>query len=331
MTTPYNLLTRDAQLALTEFSDAFLASLAVADPADNWAIRLGYEHKSMSLATRFPIPMSAPGFVERTGDDRLRSLYERTLGVIPKSWVDGVQILKEVLQAPDFLGWGEEPSRIAVEAARHPNSIVAAMLEANPLTDVYREENEGGATLSTLHLFEAANHLINPVEPDLGNFGNITAVSGGSINASLIKTLKAKFRKRVGLNGKPMGLRFDTLIVPAAREEEALDFFQSDNLILAVLNGATPVGGVPTNNRHKGTVTVVVADELTDEDKLYALDSRSPNKSWVVQSMGTPEEITFDESSDFYKNTGKLAKKFILRAGVSAALPHAIELVDLSA
>lgn len=330
MATPYNLVSRDAQLALTEFSNEFEAAMSIADPDNLWANQYGLAYTSTAIATRFPIPLSAAGYVERKGDDRLRSLYERTLGVKPKEWVDGVQILKSILEAPDFVGWASEPTRIAREGIRQPNTLVAELLEANPLCDLYREENEGGTVLSTLHLFEAANHLVNVVEPDLGTFGNITTVSGGSINAALIKILKAKFRARKGPNGKPMGLRFDTLVVPAAREEEAKDFFESDNLILAVLNGATTVGGVPTNNRHKGTVNVVVGDELTNADKLYALDSRSGARPWIIQTSGSPEEITYDESSDFYKDTGKVAKKYVLKMGVAAALPQAIELVDLS-
>lgn len=330
MATPYNLVTRDAQLALTEFSNEFDAAMAVADPDSLWAQMLGLSFTSTAIATRFPIPLSAAGYVKRRGDDRLRSLYERTLGVKPETWVDGVEILKDILTAPDFVGWAGEPTRIATEGARQPNTLAAELLEANPLTDLYREESSGGATLSTLHLFEAANHLINVVEPAYGTFGNITTSSGGAIDAALVKGLKTKFSSRKGPNGKPMGLSFDTMIVPAAREQEALDFFQSDNLILAVTQGGANVGGVPTNNRHKGTVNVIVAKELTNANRLYAMCAASAAKPWIIQTSGSPEEITYDESSDFYKNTGKVAKKYVLKMGIAAAIPQAIELVDLS-
>jgi hypothetical protein len=120
--------------------------------------------------------------------------------------------------------------------------------------------------------------------------------------------------------------------VPAALEESAKDFFESDNLVLAIENqaGSENVGGTWTNNRHKGTVEVVVCDELLDDAIMYAIDGTRGVYPWIVQDGGTPEEIRYDKTDALYKDQGKIGVKYVLTMGVAAALPHAIERLTIS-
>jgi hypothetical protein len=234
MATPFNLVSRDAQQALTEFSQEFDAALAVAD-AEPWSRRFGLYNSSRSIRTTYPIPVSAAGYVERKGDDKLRSLFERSLSMSPKEWVDGVAEKAIVVEAPDFIGWAGEPARIAKEGARHPNRLVAEMLAANPLLAFYADEKLGVA--STIRLF-ASNHPVNIFDSSFLTFDNDHSAS--AIDSTMLKAAKLRFRQRKGPNGKPMGLRVTHMLVPAAREEEAKDFLESDNLVIAVQNvGAT--------------------------------------------------------------------------------------------
>jgi hypothetical protein len=328
MVAPYRMVSRDAQVALNEFSTAFDQALAVADP-DLWATRFGLANSSRAIRTTYPIPVSAAGYVERSGDDKLRALFERSASMSPVEWVDGVSVKAQIVEAPDFIGWAGEPARIAREGARQPNVQVATMLHANPLLDLYREELPGGSVASTITLF-SSSHPVNIFDSDYGVFDNDHLAS--AIDATMITAAKLRFRKKLAPNGRPMGLRLTHLLVPAAREQEALDFFESDNLILAVQNvGKTEnVGGVPTNNRHKGTVEVVVCDELLDDDIIYALDGNKGCFPWIIQDGGAPEEIRYDKDSDYYKNTGLIGVKYVLQMAVAGALPHAIERITLA-
>jgi phage major head subunit gpT-like protein len=327
MATPFNLVSRDAQQALTEFSSDFDAALAVAD-AEPWAQRFGLYNPSRAIQTTYPIPISAAGYVERKGDDKMRALFEKSLSMKPKEWVDGVKAKASIVEAPDFIGWAGEPARIAREAARQPNTLVAAMLEANPLLDLYRHEHPGGSVASTIELF-ADTHPVNIFDASFSTFSN-DSITGTEIDADLIKSIKLKFRNRLGPNGKKMGLRLTHLLVPAAREEEARDFFESDNLILAVQEGGANVGGVPTNNRHKGTVELVVCDEFTNDDLLYAVDGTKGVYPWIIQHGGSPEEIRYDKTDAMYKDTGDVGVKYVLLMAAAAALPHGIERITLS-
>jgi len=325
MATPYLMQPRDAQLALTEFSEAFDAALAIGDP-DPWSARLGYLHTSSSVRTRFPLPISQAGFRERLGDDVLRDLYAVSLDVVPKEWVDGVKVKARLIEDGDFVGWAKEPANMAREAMRHKNELVAAMLEANPYLDLYRVERPGGSTASAVELF-SASHPVNIRDSGLSTFDNDIA---GSINEALITALKLYFRTLKGPNGKPLGLQLGSLLVCPTHEEAVADLLTQDTLVQAVTNvgGTENVGGIPKRNRHKD-VSFDVSAELSSTSFLYAFAKDGP-PAWVLQTVGMPEEIVFDKTDTLYKETGEVGLKYVLEEGVAAALPHGVVRVTIS-
>lgn len=323
----FNQVSRDAQTALTEFSSEF-DSVFTAPDADPWAERCGLVNTSTAIRTTYPIPIDAAGYKVRKGDDRMRRLMERSLSMSPIEWVDGVQELASVVEAPDFIGWGGAPSRMATEASRLPNVLVAALLAANPYLDLYRVEKPGGSVASTIHLFDTT-HPVNIFDAGKGVFTNVGTAA--KIGVDFTKAAKIRFRKRKAPNGKAGGYRFTHLLVPSALEEEAREFYESDNIILAVTNkaGSENVGGVPTNNRHKGTVEVIVCDELEEDNVVYPMDVRKGAYPWIIQNGGGPEEIPYTKLDGLYKDKGMIGVKYVLKMAVAAALPHAIERITI--
>jgi hypothetical protein len=314
MATPYSLVSRDAQLALTEFSTEFDAALAVGSP-DLWSSAFGHSFTSRAIKTTYPIPVSAAGYVKRQGDDKMRDLFERSASVVPFEWVDGVSARAAIVEAPDFVGWVGEPGRIAVESLRLLNILAVTVLEGNAVLD-----------FDGLSLFNAA-HPVNVFDASLGTFSNVVAGPIASIAVALPAAL-TRFRQKKGPNGKPMGLRVTDVIVPSGREQEAKSFLQSDLMYAATLAQGSNTQQT-TNNIYKGAVNLVVADELTSANDIYFLDRNGP-PPYVIQDGGAPEEITYDKDSDMYKDTGKIGKKFVKLAGYAGLLPHAIEKVTLS-
>jgi len=327
MAKPFNLVSGDAQRSLEDFSSEFDEALAVAETDSQWAQMLGLFVSSSAIRTTYPVPIDAAGYRLRKGDDKLRRLFQRSLSITPEEFQDGVVEKASIVEAPDFIGWAGAPARIAREAARHSNTLVAAMLEANANLDFYKDPQGGDLAIS---LF-AGNHPVNVLNTGAGTFDNDQTSSGGVVDATFMKGVKQRFRQLKGPNGKPMGLRMTHLIVPAAREEEAKDFLESDNLILALENfaGTENVSAAPTNNRHKGTVTLVVADELTNDDVVYSVAANTGAYPWVLQE-GASEQITFDKNDHKYKTSGMIGMSFTRLAAAAGALPHGIEKMDFS-
>jgi hypothetical protein len=329
MATPYNQVSHDAAQALTEFSSAFDKAFSTVDPESTWARQYGYVHNSASIKTTFPIPLDAAGYHEFKGDHKYRRLGARSLSMKTKTWQDGVEEFSKVIEAPDFIGWGQAPANMGREATRHPMKLVAALLKANPFLDLYKVEEDGGWVSASAIRWFADAHPVNVLDDSFGTFDNDQ--SAVKIGADMISAAKLRFRQRLAPNGTPGGYVLDTLLVPAVLEEQAKDFFESDTLVLAVENaGGTIVGGVPRNNRHKGSVNLVVCPELLDANVVYAIDSQAAASPWILQDTGAPTEIRFDKDSEYWKHTQKVALSYLLEMAVAACLPHAIERITLT-
>lgn len=330
MATPFQLISRDAQDALREFSTAFDGALALA-PADIWSKQFGLNYTGKFKVT-FPLSISAAGYRERKGDDKMRSLYEKSLDMLPKEWSDGVAEKASIIEAPDFIGWGSEPGRIALEGNRHPNLLVSDILHNNPVLDFYK--NSAYSALTMFH----ASHPINVFDPASPTFANdvnykVSGATGtGIIDSGFLKGAKTRFRTRKGPNGRFLGLQFTHLLVNPAREQEARDALENDLLITTITNkaGSENVAAATGNNRMKGAVTLVVGDELQDDNIVYCLDASRGCYPWIVQDGGAPEQIIFDKSDAMYKANGKVGVKYVLTMGAAAALPQAIERVNLA-
>ncbi len=327
----YNQLPRTVQSALTEYSDAFKEALVLADVQD-WATLLGVGAVSNAIKTVYPLPIYAAGYQEFSGEVKYRSLYTRMITMRGKQWQDGVKEKAAGVEASDFMGWGAQPAAMALEAKRLPNTIAANMLALNsfngPLLDLYRDPDDETASISK-NLF-ASDHRYNVLDASKGTFNNTDIHD--ALDADFLKEAKAHFRGLKGPNGKPLGLQMTHLLVPASLEQQARDLLENDMLIETIRNGSTPVGGVAIPNPHKGTVTLIVADELQEGTNpyVYALALNKPGMvPWIVQTTGAPEETILDKDSDFYKTSRSIAIAHFVDANVGPAFPHPILRVEI--
>jgi hypothetical protein len=320
---PFNQVSGDAQLALQQFSAELDGALAAAD-ATPWAFNFGLSHVG-KWRTLYPIPIDAIGYVERRGDDKYSTLGERSCSFTPREFFAGVEAKVSVVEAPDFVGWAGAPARIAQATIRHPNKVVAAMLEANDNLSFYRDEQL--RTDLGIALFASA-HPVNLFKSSLGTFDNDH--SAAAINAAMMKAAFVRFATRRASNGEYMGLTPTDLLVPPALAQEAKDFLESDNLLTVLTqnaNAATAATG--TTNRWKNVVNLVVVPEFTSSAYVYLIDRNGP-PPYVVQSAEAPEELLFDKTSEFCKTTGKVKIGYSLIAGAAGCLPHAIERIEIT-
>jgi len=317
-----NQLYSDARQALTEFSDRFKDSLQQNKDFTTWSAEIGIEVVTDALKTVFPIPLDAPGFTEFKDDMKYRDLFERSLSMVEKTWQDGVKGKADKFER-DFVGWLLAPENMATAARRAPNKWVTSLLEANPILEYYRDPES--KTAGSINMFHAA-HPVNPIIPDLGTFGN-TGAAPVTADAAWLKQAKSDFGKVKGLNGDPLGLEMTHILTPRAREQEFKDLLENDILVQTVKNaaGTENVGGVGVNNRHKGTVQLIVGEELTSDVTFYTLAMNTGIYPWVMQRRATLEELLSDKSSQHYHDTLEVKLSYILRGNAQLALPHSIK------
>lgn len=312
MGSEYLLLSADAQRAVEEFSQDFAAAL-VQSPVEQWAKDLGRYKQSKALKTTYPIPLSAAGYMEFKGDVKYRSLHEKSISLTPKTWQDGVAELASIVEAPDFTGWDAEPAAMAVAGDALLNEIIATLLEANAV-----QAFDGKA-------FFADDHPYNIKDASIGTFDNNITGAGTDSTVANLKLAKQYFRDRKAANGKPLGLRMTHVLVPAELEEIWRDILERD-MVLDSLTTAGITGFGPLPNRHKGTVKLVVSDELTNASQWYPLALNKPGMApWVVQDEGAPEEIISDKSSFLYQSSLKIGVAYVKRANGGLLLPQCIQ------
>lgn len=338
MSKPLQQLSGDAQRRLEEFSAEFDQAFEAADPTSEWAYLFGnVVVKDGVIRSTFPMNVSAAGYVERKGDDKLRSMYQRSISVEPIEWTDGIAEKAIVLESDSFSGWAGEPARMAREALRHPNLLVATLLEANANLDFYKDRTNNSDL--GIPLF-ATTHPVNIFDTAFGTFKNALVQADTStattLNSAVMRAVFKNMATRPGANGRTMRLRPTHLFCSPNQEEACKDFLESDLDRAVFLEGG--VGSqkntqLTTNNRWKDIVQLVVGDELTtaSDSFLYFLDIRSGAKPWVIQTGGSPREIVYDYNDALYKDQGMLGRKYILRMAANGALPHAIVRVNLAA
>lgn len=305
----FNLISQDAQTRLTEFREDFtLAYTQETTPADDWARQLGLYVASKALKTKFPVPVSAAGYKEFEGDIRYRSLFQKSLELVPKTWQDGIAELASVVEAPDFIGWPGQPEAMAAAARALPNEIIAAALEAN-----------GTHPLDSLAFFHAS-HLVNILDAGAGTFANTFSGGGTAASTAALETAKANMRKVKAPNGKPMGLRMTHVMCHPEKEETWRNLLERDLIVEAVGSSFAAV-----DNRHKGTVQLIVCDQLTVSAQWYALGlNKAGMYPWIVQDEGAPETIVQGKDDALYKTQLQVGFASILRGNGALALPHCV-------
>lgn len=299
-------LSGDAQRSLEEFRQDF--ALALSQAQEQWANDAGHHVVTDAPRVTFPIPVDAAGYKEFKGEIKYRSLFEKSVSLTPRRWTDGVQELASVIEAPDFIGWLNAPAAMAAAASCLPNQIIADAIAANGTCW------DGAAFFSDTHPF-------NIYDSSIGTYDNDFTGAGTTLTTANLKLAKQRFRAIKGPGGKPLGLRMTHVMVPPALEETAKDLLEQDMIIQAV--GST-YGAV--DNRHKGTLKLIVADELASDVLWYGLALNQPGmKPWVTCSRAAPEEIQQGKDSHLYATTLKVALAYILDSEGSLLLPQCMQ------
>jgi phage major head subunit gpT-like protein len=131
-------------------------------------------------------------------------------------------------------------------------------------------------------------------------------------------------------NGVRLGIYPDTILCPIP-QVEGLKNLLAQAFILGGPTSGTSNGTM--NNPYLGRFNVVPVKEFTSSVDWYLVDSKKCSEGlspWVALRQTVPQSLAlrvFDESSDFFKNTGDIKMSSHIWYGFGLAIPHAIRLV----
>lgn len=319
-------LPKASQDAIREFNDRYIASVGAAAPP-SWS-DLGDFFPVSSPMVTFPISNFALKYQQTEGESRFRSLEEKSFDIKVEEFDAGVEarMLDLSTKAFAYRNWLQGPARMQLAEARHRNKSLVTLLEAGA-SKVWGASVGNPNGIDGVNFF-SASHLSNFNDPDSTTWSNYQSVAADVVSIANLKAEVTAMQGVLDENGDKLGVDPDTILVPTAKYEP-LKFLLAQNLMLE--NGT---GSAGVTNPYSGKFNVIHVPEFTDANDWYLVDSK------LLASAGLPPWIsmrytvdpslelrTWDESSDFFKNTGKIKVASHVWYGFALAFPQAIRKV----
>lgn len=298
--------------ALREFDDRFVAAIGVGAPA-GWHNQYGTVEGVNSPYVTFPVSALGLKYQATMGENRFKTASETSFDIKASEFDEGIEekLLNLFTQTFAYRKWQNGPSLLLAAEQRFVAQKIAALLEAGTSTTIYDGKN-----------FFATDHPVNFANPSLGTFSNYQSGAKDVVSVTNIAAEIALMRAAVkDENNDKLGANPDTILVPTEKYE-ALKNLLAQNLILDTSAGVS--------NPYQGKLNVVEVKELTDVNDWYLVDSSLVAQGltpWLALRYAAPNSLglrQYDESSDFFKDTGKIKVSSHIWYGFSLGMPHAI-------
>lgn len=316
---PADTLPTSSRDALELFDERFNAAQIQQAEQPDWVSVYGESSSTPALETRYPMSVLNLKFQEtKTQEGRFRTIGEKDTILSVAEYDDGVEIelLKLLTNSFTAKRWAEAPGLLVRSERLFVLKLIAAALEAN----------SGTCGWDDLALFHDS-HKANPVKDGYGTFDNLQATTKDVVSLTNIEAEITAMLEVPDVNGDALGVLADTVFVPRQKWQGLKNLLKQD----FVPNGA----GTATmrNPYNDADLTVVPIHQFTDANDWYLLDSKMIAAGlvpWIVSKLALGgnfaalENRYFDESSDRFKETGKIAVSRHIWYGQKFLYPHAI-------
>ena len=318
----HDTLPTSSQDALEMFDERYLALRLLASPT-TWADLLGEVHSSPSTSTKYPMAFLALKYLETLDEaGHFRTIGEKDCELQVVQYDDGVEmeLLKLLTNSFTARRWMDAPAGLIQAESYLKSKSLATMLEANTATC-------GWDDLALFH----DSHKANPKDTAAGTFDNKQATTKSVLDVTKIAEEVALMMAVTDENGDKLGVSPTAIGVPTEKYHGLVTLLKQD--IIANSGGTASI----RNPYADGTLKVVHMPELTDADDWFLFDENLIAKGaapWVVAKLALPAPgfdalsmRRFDENSDHFKKTGKIAVSSRVFYGFKFLYPHAIRLV----
>jgi hypothetical protein len=260
----------------------------------------------------FPVSQLRSKYQRTQGEGRAKTAGEKSFDIKSEEFDDGYEakLVDLYQQSFSYRRWQQAPAALVAAEAIFRQRQIALKLEAG----------ETIPFLDTGKFFFSATHLANLFDPSVAQFSNYQATP----TAITVPNLEAEATAMKNVrdeNGDKMGVKADTILVPTEKGESTKNLLKKEMIA---------EGSVSVSNPYMNGFTVIEVPEFTDVDDWYLVDSKliaTGVSPWVSLRQNMPSALAlriFDESSDRFKETGRLRIQSHIWYGFALALPHAI-------
>lgn len=304
------LLPTTSEEAIRQFNEKYLAILSAASPSD-WAARFFTSLPAPRVT--FPLSAMATKFIEtKEKSGRFKSFEEKSFDLKVTQFDAGFEVSLMDLKTNVFSArnWSNAPGRFKVAEQRHLASKLAALLEAGTSTTSPWDDVN----------FFATTHKANPFEGTT-TWSNYQAAAAAPTLVNIQAEMVAMSIAVKDENGDKLGAQASEIWLPTEKFQPVSD----------LLNQAFLASG--ESNYMTGKIKAVHVPELTDVNDWYLVDTNllaqgyDPMISAKYQEPSSLGLRFWDESSDFFKDTGKIKVAQNIWTGNGLLFPHAIRKV----
>jgi hypothetical protein len=302
--------------AIREFEDRYIGYCGASQP-EGWADTLGDLFPTDAPMVTFPVSQLRTKYQKTMGDDRAKTLQEKSFDVKVEEFDDGYEasLLDLTKKVFAYRNWTQAAQRFVLAEEQHRHDNIATLLEA------------GASTLCVDgQYFFDTDHPANLSDSSAGSWSNYQSSTADVTDLSKIEAEATAMMGVLDENGKKLGVMPDAIGVPTEKFEAL-----KNKLASALILDST--GTAAVSNPYFGRFKVVHMKELTDPNDWYLFDTKLISRGlapWISMRMNVPPALALrnlDESSDFFKKTGKIKMLSHIWYGFSLALPHAIRLI----
>ncbi|AKV01663.1 hypothetical protein AKJ09_08326 [Labilithrix luteola] len=293
---------------MREFNERYLLAISAA-AAPSWADRFVMGVGGPRVT--FPIAMMSTKFLEtKEASGRFKTMQEKSFDLRVAEFDAGYEAKFLDIKTSVFAyrNWSQVPARFLTAQARHVCEQLAKLLEA-------------GTTIASpwddVNFFSAA-HKINPSVPSSTVWSNFQATATDPTDIAKLQAESTAMRFVPDENGSKLGVEPDEIWLPTEKFQVVSDKLNQERLA----NGES--------NPMMGKLKPVHVPEFTDPNDFYLVDSKLFAKGLdpMIAADYRPADSLglrfWDESSDFFKDTGKIKVSQHIWHGFSLVFPHAI-------
>lgn len=308
-----------SQAAIREFDDRYIASIGAAQ-APTWS-DIGELIPTASPMVTFPVSSFALKYQQTEGEGRFKTLKEKSFDVKTQELDAGYEgkLIDILTQTFAYRNWLAGPQRLMIAEARHRNRSIVTLLEAGESTSW---------PIDGVNFF-SASHLSDFNDSASTTWSNYQVSTKDVVSIANIEAEVVAMQGALDENGEKIGADPDTILVPTAKYQKLVNL-----LAQSMILDSTGAAGV--TNPYVGKFKVVHVPEFTDVNDWYLVDSKLIAATglvpWISLRWQTPANSAlalryYDESSDFFKDTGRIKASSHIWYGFSLGFPHAIRKV----
>jgi phage major head subunit gpT-like protein len=230
------------------------------------------------------------GLREWIGARQVDNAVARDYSLANKDFEKTVGLDRNKVEDDTYNVFGPVVDDLAVQSKLWPDDVMTPVVEAGNATVCH----DGQFFFDTDH----------PVDLDDATKGTYsTNLVGATYDLATDpigawKAAKANGGQIKGESGRPLGIIYDTLMVPVSLEEPALRIANAQLTAQAIKEAGANVAAAAVDNVWKGSITVIVNPRLSDQAVGYALVTKRPIKPFLWQLRKSPELVVRNSPSD---------------------------------